>query len=101
MFQCICIITLVCTRLRLPEDDADALKYVVVCTIYKILIYIYVVLLLVWIINWRKCTVHTSKLLFVTFSSRVLIICHIFLTFLNPNPRVSAMPNLHFELNTK
>jgi len=37
MFQCICIITLESTRLRLPEDDADALKRVAVCMIYKIL----------------------------------------------------------------
>jgi len=48
MFQYICIITLASTRLRHPEDDAVALKYVAVCMIYKILLtYIYVVLLLV------------------------------------------------------
>jgi len=71
-------VTLSGTRLRLPEDDADALKHAEVLTIYKILyIYIYmcvcvcvcicvcvcvcVVHLLVWIINCTKCTVRTSK----------------------------------------
>jgi hypothetical protein len=39
---------------RLPEDDADASKHVGVLTIYKTLfIYIYVVLLLFWLINWN------------------------------------------------
>ena len=37
----------------LPEDDADASKHVGVFTIHKILLmYIYVVHLLVWIINY-------------------------------------------------
>ena len=47
-------ITLASTRLRLPEDDADALKHVGILTIYGILliyIYVYVVHLLVWIIK--------------------------------------------------
>jgi hypothetical protein len=36
-------VTLASTRLRLPEDDADSLKYVGVLMIYKILhIYIYI-----------------------------------------------------------
>jgi len=50
MFQCICIITLVCTRLRHPEEDADAWKYVVVCTIYKILL-IYICCAFVFVYN--------------------------------------------------
>jgi len=82
IFQCMCIIfrksypstllklqkslRLILIRIRLPEDDADALKHVGVLTIYKILlkyiyIYIYVVHLLVWIINCKRCMVHTSK----------------------------------------
>ena len=47
------------TRLRLSEDEADALKHVAVLN--DIYIYIYVVNLLVWIINCTQCTVHTSK----------------------------------------
>ena len=47
--------------LRLPNDDADALKHVGVITIYKILL-IYVVHLLVWIINCTEWTARTSKL---------------------------------------
>jgi hypothetical protein len=48
--------------LRLLEDDADAMKHIVVLTIYKIsLIYIYVVRLLVWIRKCTRCTVRTLK----------------------------------------
>ena len=43
-------VSLVSTGLRLPEDDADALKHVAVFTIYRIIL-IYVVCLLVWVIN--------------------------------------------------
>jgi len=44
-------VTLASTRLRLPEDDTDALKHAGELTIYKICIYMYVVQLLVVIIN--------------------------------------------------
>jgi hypothetical protein len=36
------LLTLVSTNLRLPEDDADALKHIRVLTIYKVLLYIYI-----------------------------------------------------------
>jgi hypothetical protein len=46
-------VTLASTRLRLPEDDADALKHVGLLTIYKILLIctVYAVHLLVGIIK--------------------------------------------------
>jgi len=37
--------------MRLPEDDADTLKYVGVFTIYKNTVNMYVVHLLIWIIK--------------------------------------------------
>ena len=54
--------TLASTRLRLPEDDAFALKHVGVLTIYKILLVnVYIVHLLGWKINCTKFMVCTSK----------------------------------------
>ena len=46
-------VTSTSTRLRFPEDDADASKHVAVLTIYRIriLVRIYVVNFLVWIIK--------------------------------------------------
>jgi hypothetical protein len=44
-----CNVALAGTRIRVPEDDADASKHVAVLTVYRILfIYIYIVHLLVW-----------------------------------------------------
>ena len=76
MFECICIITLAGTSLRLPEDDTDALKQGVL-TIYKILL-VYICFAFVGLVN-KLYKMHDTyiKLLYVSFSSQTWIICHI------------------------